>query len=290
MMVLVIHMEENEFDSEVMYKLFRTVKEILHPTISKKNISDYKIVISEDVLPVRVFYPDKVSDMNHIIIFIHGNGKVTDCMGRYAEICQNMCERTNSLIIAVEYEEKKNGYQEMYQEIHDTVAYLYHGLEINNVKMEKVCLAGDSTGANLILGIHALKEKDWKIQKEILFYPTLSLEYFGKTKYESFAKNKNFNIYLIDHLKEYYTFIAKKKDLEDPLLNPLKREIPKDVPNTLVLAGNVDCLKEEAKEYCDKLGKKGTYVELPFCAHGFLKTDDKELENDIYEEVKSFLG
>ena len=40
-------MINNEFDSEIKYKLFRTVNEILHPTISKKNISDYKIIIDQ---------------------------------------------------------------------------------------------------------------------------------------------------------------------------------------------------------------------------------------------------
>ena len=37
-------MKHNEFDNETKYRLFRSVKEILHPAISKKNISNYIII------------------------------------------------------------------------------------------------------------------------------------------------------------------------------------------------------------------------------------------------------
>lgn len=46
-------------DREDTYKLYRTVYEIIHPTISKKNISNYKIMIQEDLVPLRIFYPKK---------------------------------------------------------------------------------------------------------------------------------------------------------------------------------------------------------------------------------------
>ena len=94
-------MINNEFDSEIKYKLFRTVNEILHPTISKKNISDYKIIMDEDILPVRVFYPKKVTNIDKAIIYIHGNGEVSNCVGEYANICKNFAIKTNSLLIAI---------------------------------------------------------------------------------------------------------------------------------------------------------------------------------------------
>lgn len=62
-------MRHNEFDDELKYKLYRTVKEILHPTISKRNISNYKIIVDEKLIPVRIFYPKKVTNMNKVIIY-----------------------------------------------------------------------------------------------------------------------------------------------------------------------------------------------------------------------------
>ena len=57
----------NSFDQTLKYKLYRTVYEIIHPTISKKNISSYRIVFNDDVLPVRVFYPKKVSNIRGLL-------------------------------------------------------------------------------------------------------------------------------------------------------------------------------------------------------------------------------
>ena len=45
----------NSFEKEFKYKLYRTVYEVVHPTISKKNISSYRIMFRDDILPVRVF-------------------------------------------------------------------------------------------------------------------------------------------------------------------------------------------------------------------------------------------
>ena len=285
-----IIMVENDFDKEIKYKLFRTVTEILHPSISKKNISDYKIIIGEDYLPVRIYYPKKISEMNQIMIYIHGNGKVTDCIGKYSSICKNLCLKTDSLLIAIEYEEEKSNYKDRIQKIYETVKYLYHGLEMNDIDLDHICLVGDSTGCNMITAIHYLNKKEIPIHKEILFYPTLSLEYFGKSKYESMEKNKNFNPGLLESLESYFLEVSNKEELKEEMMNPLKWE-NQEVPDTLIMVGNVDLLKDEAKEYFEKMNQESSkYVELPFCAHGFLKTDDKELENEIYSEVRSFLG
>ena len=58
------------------YKLYRTVYDLLHPSISKKNISNYKVVLDEKLLPVMVFYPDKMSSSKSIIIYVVGDGKI----------------------------------------------------------------------------------------------------------------------------------------------------------------------------------------------------------------------
>ena len=60
----------DDFGTEDTYKLYRTIYEILHPTISKKNISNYKIIIQENLIPLRIFYPKKISKIDKIIIYL----------------------------------------------------------------------------------------------------------------------------------------------------------------------------------------------------------------------------
>lgn len=277
-------MIQNEFDSEIKYRLFRTVTEILHPTISKKNISDYKIIIDEEILPVRVFYPKKVSNLDKVIIYVHGNGIITDCNEKYSDICKTITKKTDRLLIAVEYSEEKHKYKSMYNEIYNTVKYLYRELERNNIDPTNICLVGDSTGASIITGINYLNNNEIKIEKEILFYPVITNDH---SKYESVIQNENFNIDLITNIDKYYSFITYKKDLNDKLLNPLKQEV-KVEPNILFLVGKVDSLKDEIREYAKKI-KNSKYVEIPFSSHGFLKDMDKELETEVFSEIKKFI-
>lgn len=282
-------MKQNEFDKDIKYRLYRTVREILHPTISKKNISNYKIIIDEELLPIRIYYPNKVSNISRILIYIHGNGKATDCSGEYSKICRMFSSKTNSLTIAIEYEELKHKYKEMYKKIYDTVKYLYKELERNNILSKNITLLGDSTGCNIITGINYLNKNEINIEKEILFYPTLSLEYFGKTNYESIIKNNEFNDNLLTNLEKYFTYISFKKDLNDKLIRPLDCENT-NTPRTLIFSGNVDLVKDESKKYYEKIGTdKNIYIELPFLKHGFLKKIDEESETEIFEKVNEFL-
>lgn len=283
---------QNEFDKEEKYKLFRTVREILHPSISKKNISNYRIIITEDLLPLRIHYPKKVGNIEKVIIYIHGNGEVTGCRGVYSNILKNISIKTNSLVIAIEYDELKHKYNEMYQSIYNIVKYLYKELERNNIDNKNICLMGDSTGCNIITGINYLNNKTINIKKEILFYPTLSLDYFNESKYESIEKNKDLNFKLLDKLQNYYTYISYKKDLKDKLLNPLKTDNYKTIPETMIIVGNVDILKDEANDYYNKImdnNKNNIYYEIPFLSHGFLKKLDNEVEDELFNKINDYL-
>lgn len=277
-------MVQNEFDNEIIYKLFRTVTEILHPTISKKNISNYKIIIDEEILPVRIFYPKKVSNLDKAIIYIHGNGIVTDCVEKYSDICKKIASKTDRLVIAIEYNEDKHKYKEMYNDVYNTVKYLYRELNRNTIESENICLMGDSTGANIISGINYLNDNEINIVKEVLFYPVVTNNH---SNYESIKTNTDFNINLIDNINKYFEFIACKKNLKDDLLYPINQSTS-NIPSTLILVGKVDSLKDEIKEFSDK-NKEYKYVEIPFSSHGFLKDMDKELETEVFTEIKKFI-
>ena len=38
-------------------KLYRNLYELIKPSISRKNITEYSIVLNDNVLPIKVFYP-----------------------------------------------------------------------------------------------------------------------------------------------------------------------------------------------------------------------------------------
>ena len=259
-------MINNEFDKEIKYKLFRTVNEILHPTISKKNISDYKIIMDDDILPVRVFYPKQVTSIDKVIIYVHGNGEVTNCIEKYGDICKNFAVKTNCLIMAIEYDDIKGSYKEIVNEVSKCIKYLYDKLIVNNIDEKSIILMSDSTGSHIVSLI-----EDISINKRILFYPVLKVNYTKKDK-----KNEDFNIGLIERINNYF------KDLK------VDKDVSIEDKESLVLVGNVDMLIDDIKTSIGE-SKNIRCVDVPFAAHGFLNDMDKELSNDVFTIVNKFI-
>ena len=264
-------MIDNEFDSEIKYKLFRTVNEILHPTISKKNISDYTIIMEENILPVRVFYPKKVTNIDKAIIYVHGNGEVTNCLGEYASICKNFAVKTDCLVIAIEYMDIKDDYKKLVEEVKKCIEYLYDKLIINNILEENIILMSDSTGCHITSLI-----KDIPIRKRVLFYPVLNTVYDKEN-----MKNEDFNIGLIERINKYF------RDYNNSIINIDTLE-DESTDKVLVLVGNVDMLIDDIKKYIGD-SKKIKCVDVPFSAHGFLKEMDKELSNEVFTALNKFI-
>lgn len=268
------------------YKLYRTVKEILHPTISKKNISDYLILFGNDLLPVQVYYPKKVSNISQVIIFIHGNFDVTECGEQYGEVVKEMSLKTDCLLISVDYKDIKLGYSKMLEDIYLVVKHIYTELLECGIDSSKILLMGDSTGGHIVTMIQAKLLEDIPVKKCVLFYPTLSLEYFGTTKYSSITQNQDLNFNLINRLQKYYKKIISEDDMSNYSVFCRDSNIPK----TLLFIGGVDCLKDENIDYCKMYDGICSYVELPFLSHGFLKRLEKDEKKVIYDQIIKLLN
>lgn len=170
----------NAFEREEKYRLYRTVQEIFHPTISKKNISNYKIVVNDELLPLRIFYPEKVTNMQNVIIYIHGDINLTKCHEKYASISSYLALKTNNLVITIDNSEIiKLSNKKQLEKIYEMISYLYKELKKTNIN--NITLLGDSTGATTVLKLkEKLKENNILIKKQILFYPMIIEKYITK--------------------------------------------------------------------------------------------------------------
>lgn len=269
-----------EFDKEEKYKLFRTIKEILHPTISKKNISDYKIIISEELLPLRIFYPKKVTNLSNVMIYIHGDGKLTSCEGKYSDIASSFATELDQLVISMEYE-NYNNIEDINKITKKTFTYIYNELIKANIHSENITLVSDSNASIYTINIvEKMNKQEIKIKNLILFYPVLSGEYYGKTSFESINANDKVDYNLITKLQDFFGKKPQKR------IFPLNKEIT--YPRTLIITGNVDPLIDEAKYLTNQNPNVSIYMPS-FSNHGFLNTRDKDVKDDYFDKLKQFL-
>ena len=201
----------------------------------------------------------------------------------YSDILSNLAKELDYMIISIDYENSNNKLKESFGKIYETISYIYKELINEKISKKDIVFMGDSTGANILLNIykHMLEDK-LSINKMVLFYPVLSGEYHGKTKYNSIKDNTSVNYNLIDKLYAYY-----KKEPKD--IFPLQNSVEISYPKTLILSGNVDPLIDEAKAF--SMTNKNIELKIvDFAYHGFLNTKDKEIIKEYLKFLNDFIN
>lgn len=273
--------QTNNFDNELHCRLYSDVERIIHPTISKKNIASYKIVLNEEIVPVRVFYPEKVSNLNKVIIYIHGISSVSLCGNHYFSICSDLAIKTKQLVVAVDYDETKP-YLNCLDDCLQCVKFLKDELEKSNIDISYITLMGDSIGATMVLGINRML--DGLIKKSILISPILSSECLH---YGDIDKNDKANIELVSNLQRYYNkSLLYKKNYKDSLVFPVTSKDSVD-GKLLFVVGDRDILKDVTLKYADVMN--GDILEIELANHNFLKDMNLDVRNVFYSKVVTFL-
>lgn len=274
----------NSFDQTLKYKLYRTVYEIIHPTISKKNISSYRIVFNDDVLPVRVFYPKKVSNISRVIIYVPGVTEVTGCLGDYAEICRNIAHETEELVIALDLDDiDSSSFLDVFDWCYKSFLYLRTELEKLGILDKDITLMGDSIGASTILGM--VRKSEVSKSRLVLFYPVVSACCLDRN-------SKGIDSLVIKKIKKFYKeHVKDKKMLSNEIIFPDCNKDYKYKNDMLFIVGNADPLKEDILEYYNRINynDKLEFLELEFCGHGFLNEMDEFLVNEVSGKVIEFL-
>lgn len=259
----------NKINEDINCRLYRTVHEIFHPTISKKNISNYKIIFGNELLPVMVYYPNKVSNLDRVIIYVHGENSITECSNSYNTICNKIATTTDSLVIALDYPNLK--WQKLIKNCFQSIDYLSTEIEKEGIEKEKIILMGDSTGASIINGYQ-------KNYKKLLFYPPITGDYFT---------NKNNKV--IAKLGKYFSSNQKSINKRGRIF------INTNIQNSpiMLIVGKLDPLYKEIFDYKTEMFNKGIeidLIEIDYVGHGFLKDIEKTTYKPIFDKINTFFS
>lgn len=137
-------------------KLYRTIHEIIHPSISRKNISEYRIIIKDELFPIQIFYPSKEVELKKVLIYIHS--KEIDY-----DYYQDLALKTKRIVLVIDYQDSK-------EKLIDTINYIIDELNNNNIMNSSIGIMGDFDGASLILEVNSSLVPSIK---KILFSPTI---------------------------------------------------------------------------------------------------------------------
>lgn len=279
------------------YKFFRVLENIASVQfINSNSYEDIEFVLNDRIIEARVF--NKVTNPKGLMIYIHGGGWVLGSKESYTKPCLELSEKTKRIVISIDYRlAPEYPFPSGLNDCYECVNIIMNNLDKIGVNNKDVCLIGDSAGGNLVAAtiIKMRKERDFKIEKQILLYPSLQADYSIHTKYKSVIK-KGKDYFLTQKLLEEYIslYVKDKKDFNNPLVSPLKDKFPFFYPETLIITSDNDPLRDEGKRYANKLRlylNNVKYYNIKGSMHGFLTNPlDKESKKYAYEKIIEFLG
>ncbi|HEY0302940.1 MAG TPA: alpha/beta hydrolase [Rhizomicrobium sp.] len=236
-------------------------------------VEDRKIPGPAHDIAIRVYTPVDAKDAVLAgLVFYHGGGFVLGDLESHDDLCRCLANGSGCRVVAVDYRLAPE--HPFPAAVEDCVAATQwisqHAAELG-IDPRRLAVSGDSAGGNLAAVVCQLaKDGGPAIAFQLLIYPVTQL---GAPETPSMRENAK-GYFLEKEGMDWFTqlYAPDKKHRSDPRLSPLLcRDLAGQPPAYVVTAG-FDPLRDEGKDYADRLDAAGvpvTHVNYPGMVHGF---------------------
>ena len=218
-----------------------------------KKIQDEEIKTPNFNTKVRLYYPE-LNKKLPLILFMHGGGWVAGNINTHDNTCRQIAKKTNCTVLSVDYLlAPENKFPAALNQIIELYTELPILADKFNFLYSKTILCGDSAGANFsaILSHKFSNKKDIITPTaQILLYPAINMKKQTKSKIE-FSKG-----FMLDKEQAdwFYNLYTNKHDKDtNPDISPDYFTVSPNHPRTLIITAGHDPLRDEGKEYYEKL-------------------------------------
>lgn len=283
-----------EYDIKENLQLHRNFVNIANKQLIKPNKTwDYKIGSNDYNIPVRVFSPENEANCP-VLLFFHGGGWATGSIDSYNKVCTNMVRLTNYKVVSVDYRlAPENPFPIGLEDCYQAAKAFITNSEINE---REVTLIGDSAGGNLAaaLSLLAKERKEFKVNKQILIYPSTYNDHTDNSPFKSVVENGTEYLMTSKRIRDYMDlYKSKDDDIYSPYFAPLLSKDLSQQPKTLIITAEYCPLRDEGEEYGRRLRHAGNYVEIyriKDALHGFIALPRRFPQVKLcYEIINRFL-
>lgn len=224
-------------------------------------------------IPIRIYKPSADPNLP-IVIYFHGGGLMTGSIAGYDANCCYIVNRSNTIIISVDYRlTPEHKFPCAIEDAYEVVCWANQNAQKIGGNSEKISVMGDSSGAYLaIVATLMAKDKGFpKIYSQILLYPHTD----ANCNTESYQTHGQGFSLTANMMKWYFSHYQNtEEDLQNPYFSPLLAKNLANLPKALILTAELDPLRDDGFLYAEKLKKFGVPVEY-ICyesmIHGFFK-------------------
>ena len=228
-------------------------------------------------IPVYLVEPETVCTPANVILYIHGAGWVFGSYHTHEKLVRELAARTGSLLIFPEYSRSPEVRYPTAIEQCYSVMCMVPELVRNmgyTANPDTFTVAGDSVGGNMATALTLMSKfrRGPAIQKQLLYYPVTNA-CFNTGSYCEFAQG----YYLYRAGMEWFwnQYTMSQKDRNQITASPLRANLEqlRGLPDTMILNGEADVLRDEGEAYAIKLRQSGvdvTAVRFQAIIHDFV--------------------
>ena len=228
-------------------------------------------------IPVYLVEPETVCTPANVILYIHGAGWVFGSYHTHEKLVRELAARTGSLLIFPEDSRSPEVRYPTAIEQCYSVMCMVPELVRNmgyTANPDTFTVAGDSVGGNMATALTLMSKfrRGPAIQKQLLYYPVTNA-CFNTGSYCEFAQG----YYLYRAGMEWFwnQYTMSQKDRNQITASPLRANLEqlRGLPDTMILNGEADVLRDEGEAYAIKLRQAGvdvTAVRFQAIIHDFV--------------------
>ena len=260
--------------------------------------SDKKIYNGDYLVPVRIYRTKKHKRVEDIpvILFLHGGGWVSESVETYNRICKNLADKTNHVVVSVDYRlAPEYKFPTALEDCYAVAKAIFLNNDLN-IKPENITLVGDSAGGNLAaaLSLLARDRGEFMPKRQILIYPCVNSDFSDETPYRSVIENGSDYLLTRKNMTDYVDMYKScDEDLQSPYFSPILTKDFSNQPKTLIITAEFDPLRDEGEAYGKKLSEAGNEVEIHRISdalHGFFALSTRYFHvKQLYKYMNEFL-
>ncbi|HXC55517.1 MAG TPA: alpha/beta hydrolase [Rhizomicrobium sp.] len=225
-------------------------------------------------LALRVYTPVGAGDAVLAgLVFYHGGGFVIGDLDTHDDLCRCLANESGCRVVSVDYRlAPEHPFPAAVEDCFAATRHVAaHAAEFG-IDPARLAVGGDSAGGNLAAVVCQLAKQAGApaIAYQLLIYPVTQL---GAPDTPSMRENGK-GYFLEKDGMDWFTrcYAPDKAHRSDPRLSPLLCADLAGQPPAYVITAGFDPLRDEGKDYADKLDAAGvpvTYVNYPGMVHGF---------------------
>lgn len=236
------------------------------------------VTVSENFkkISIRIYTPNSNNKLP-IVIYSHGGFWIGGDLDTHDAVCRKLSQNSKAIVISVGYHlAPENPFPIAVDDVYTILNWAYKNAESINGDKNHIAVAGDSAGGNLstVVSLMARDKNGPPITCQVLIYPSTNIFELNSNSWSQFSNTINLSI---NDMEKYISlYIPKKEDRKSAYASPLLSKDLKKLPDTLIIAAEVDPLRDEGEAYGNKLKEAGNNViitEYKGVSHGFITMD-----------------